>query len=90
MHAYIELLDLQSGNVVTTFAHEHEAWAWLQRTALQLGLDELADLGLAQIRNGQTVSVIMEEDLVRRVADELNIADDRVREERASAERAAS
>ena len=72
MDAYVELYDLRSGNLMANFVDEREAWEKLRQTALEFGLEEIEGLGLSQFRDGQDTLIAMEDDIVRRVAHELN------------------
>lgn len=74
VHSYVELVDFRSGNVLASFPDECEALNWLRNTALEYGLAELEDLGLTQMRDGQPAFVIMDNDLVRLVAAQLDEA----------------
>ena len=71
MRSSIILLDLISGNVISDFASESEAWAALHDIAVEDGLDTLADLSLMLIQNGDPTVIAMEGALVRRVAREM-------------------
>ena len=74
MHSYFELFDLRSGNVITDFACERDAWGWLRQAATEFGLEELNDLALSHMQNGHPTLIAMDEALVRRVAGEIDQA----------------
>lgn len=65
----IILLDLVTGNVVSDFGSESEAWTSLREMAEEDGLDSLADLSLMLMQNSHRRVIAMEETLVERVAD---------------------
>lgn len=71
MKPSIILWDLPSGNVVTDFANERVAWAALRDWAREDGLDAIQGLSLMRIQDGEPTLIAMEDDLVRRVAQEL-------------------
>lgn len=71
------LFCLRSGNVITDFASERDAWDALLSWARDDGLDALAGLSLMRIQDGDPTRIAMEDELVRRVADELGEAEDR-------------
>ncbi len=62
---------LRSGNAVTDFASEREAWVALCDWARDDGLDSIEDLALSRMENGEITLIAMEDDLVQRVAREL-------------------
>lgn len=68
MSSSIILLDLVSGNVISDFPSEPEAWLALRDIAAEDGLETLGDLSLMLIEGGQPTVIAMEEALVRRVA----------------------
>lgn len=71
--SYVELFDLRSGNVAANYTDENEAWAALRQTAIEFGLEEFEGYGLSQTRDGKDTLIAMEDDLVQRVARELNL-----------------
>jgi hypothetical protein len=71
MTASIILLDLPSGNVMTDFATEREAWDALRSWARDEGVEAITDLSLLSIQDGEPTVIAMEDDLVQRVAHEL-------------------
>ncbi|MGH2616903.1 MAG: hypothetical protein ACRDJC_16850 [Thermomicrobiales bacterium] len=73
MRSYVELFDLRSANVVANYADENEAWAALRQAAMEFGLEEIEGLGLSQVQDGHETLIAMEDELVRRVAHELNL-----------------
>ena len=68
MSTSILLLDHPSGNVMTDFATEREAWDALRGRARDEGMEAIADLSLLSIQDGEPSIIAMEDDLVRRVA----------------------
>jgi hypothetical protein len=72
MSSYVELFDLRSGNVMANFADAKEAWEVLRRDALEFGLEELNDLALTHVQDGNPTLIAMEDELVRRVAREMS------------------
>ncbi len=72
MKSSILLLDLSSGNVMTDFATEREAWEALRGWARDDGVEAIADLSLLSIQDGEPIVIAMEDDLVRRVTRDLS------------------
>lgn len=72
MSTSIILLDLPSGNVMTDFATEREAWDALRGWARDEG-EAIADLSLMSVQDGETTVIAMEDDLVQRVARHLEL-----------------
>jgi hypothetical protein len=68
MAAYYELFDLRSANVMEHFVSEREAWDALRHMALEYGVEELNGLALSQTENDRSTLIAMEDQLVRRVA----------------------
>jgi hypothetical protein len=66
---FIILWELPSGNVVTDFSSEHDAWEALRSWARDDGLEAVAGLSLMHIEDGEPILIAMEDDLVRRVTD---------------------
>jgi hypothetical protein len=65
------LFDLMSGNVITDYANESDAWQALCRAAADDGLESIANLSLLRVEDGQPTLIAMDDDLVRRVEREL-------------------
>jgi hypothetical protein len=84
MASSIILLDLPSGNVITDFASERDAWDALLSWACDDGLDALAGLSLMRIQDGDPTRIAMEDELVRRVAGELGEVGDGASEKRST------
>jgi hypothetical protein len=84
------LLDLVSGNVMTDFASERDACDALRHWATEDGLDAMRDLALGRIRHGQHELVAMDDELVRRIAREFDVAGGNDREVGAMTGRSAS
>lgn len=84
MASTIILLDLPSGNVITDFASERDAWDALLSWARDDGLDAIAGLSLMRIQDGDPTRIAMEDELVRRVADELGEVGDGASEKRST------
>ena len=82
MSTSIILLDLPSGNVMSDFATEREAWEALRSWARDDGLRAIADLSLMRIQQGDPIVIAMEDELVHRVARDLHEADNDVSEDR--------
>jgi hypothetical protein len=61
------LTDLLSGNLFAAYASEDEAWGALRSWAEEFGLDELHDLGLMRVQDGELTLVAMDDELVQRV-----------------------
>jgi len=78
------LFCLQSGNVITDFASERDAWDALLSWARDDGLDALAGLFLMRIQDGDPTRIAMDDELVRRVAAELREVDDHMSENRST------
>ena len=72
MHSYFELFDLRSGNVITDFACERDAWGWLRQAATEFGLEELDGLALSHMQDGRPTLIAMEEELVRRATSDVS------------------
>lgn len=72
MTSSIILYDLPSGNVITDFATESDAWDALCRAAADDGLESIANLSLLRMENGQPTLIAMDDDLVQRVEREMN------------------
>jgi hypothetical protein len=72
MSSYYELFDFRSGNVMENFAEERDAWDALRQMAMEFGIDELHDLGLSYTHDGESTLIAMDDDLVRRVLQELS------------------
>jgi hypothetical protein len=72
MTSSIILYDLLSGNVITDFANESDAWETLCRAAADDGLESIANLSLLRMENGQPTLIAMEDELVQRVERELS------------------
>jgi hypothetical protein len=68
MNSPIILFDLLSGNVITDYACESDAWTALREIAEDDGLEAIADLSLMRMRDGHPTLIAMEDELVRRVA----------------------
>lgn len=68
MNPSIILLDLLSGNVMTDFATEREAWDALRGWARDDGPEAIADLSLMRIQDDGPIVIEMEDALVRHVA----------------------
>jgi hypothetical protein len=73
----IILLDLPTGNIITDFASERDAWDALLSWARDDGLEAIAGLSLLRVQDGDPTLIAMEGDLVRRVAVELQDVDSR-------------
>ena len=71
MCSYVELIDLRSGNGMANFSDVKEAWEALRRDALEFGIEELNDLALTHVQDGNPTLIAMEDELVRRVAREM-------------------
>lgn len=71
MNSSFILLDLVSGNVITDFPSECDAWDALRAWASDDGLAAIADLSLMRMEDGHPALIAMEDELVRRVADGL-------------------
>jgi hypothetical protein len=69
MNAFVELIDLESGNVIADYPDEHDAWRALRQMAMQFGLQELHGLGLMRFEDGNPSLIAMDDELVRRVED---------------------
>jgi hypothetical protein len=65
MEPYFQLFDMESGNLLAEFAQEHEAWEALQ----SLAPGDLHRLGLVRMEDNAVTLVAMEDELVRRVHD---------------------
>ncbi len=78
------LFCLRSGNVITDFASERDAWDALLSWARDDGLDALAGLSLMRIQDGDPTRIAMEDELVCRVAGELGEVEDRASEKRST------
>lgn len=72
MSTSILLLDLPSGNVMTDFATEREAWDALRGWARDEGVEAITDLSLLSIQDGEPTVIAMEDDLVRRATRDLD------------------
>jgi len=72
MNPSFVLFDLLSGNVITDFASESDAWDSLCRDASEAGLESIENLSLLRIQDGHPTLVAMEDELVRRVAHEMS------------------
>lgn len=72
MNDPIILFDLPSGNVMTDFATEREAWAALCGWVCDEGVAAIADLSLLRIQDGEPSVIAMEDDLVRCVTGDLH------------------
>ena len=66
------LFCLRSGNVMTDFASEREAWDSLLGWAHDEGLEAIEGLSLMRIQDGNPTLIAMETELVRRVTRELS------------------
>lgn len=66
------LFCLRSGNVMSEFASEREAWDSLLGWVHDEGLEAIADLSLLRMRDGQPTMIAMETELVRRVTLEVS------------------
>ena len=75
MKTSIILWDLPSGNVVTDFPSEHDAWEALRSWARDEGLEAIEGLSLMRVQDGDPILIAMDDDLVRRVAGELHPTD---------------
>lgn len=67
MNAFVELVDLESGNVIADYANEREAWRALRQMAIKFGPKELLGLGLMRFEDGNPSLIAMDDELVRRV-----------------------
>jgi hypothetical protein len=72
MNSPIILFDLLSGNVITDYACESDAWTALREIAEEDGLEAIADLSLMRMRDGHPTLIAMEDELVRRVTHEMS------------------
>ncbi len=72
MNAPYILIDLLSGNVLTDFASEAEAWQTLSEMAAEDGPGAIEHLSLVRMRDGQPTLVAMEDEIVLRVAQGLH------------------
>ncbi len=63
MEPYFQLFDLESGNLLAEFAQEQEAWEALR----SLAPGDLHRLGLVRMEDDDVTLVAMEDELVRRV-----------------------
>jgi hypothetical protein len=73
MSTYYELFDFRSGNVMEHFAQERDAWDALRQMAMEFGIEKLHDIGLSYTHDDEPVLIAMDDDLVQRVAHELNL-----------------
>jgi hypothetical protein len=72
MTSSIVLYDLPSGNVITNFVSESDAWDALCQAAGDDGLESIENLSLLRIDNGKPTLIAMEDELVQRVVREMN------------------
>jgi hypothetical protein len=70
MSSSIILFDLRSGNVMTDFACERDAWDELRAMAHDDGPEAVEGLSLLLMEDGLSTLIAMEDELVRRVVDE--------------------
>lgn len=71
MNVFYQVLDVSSGNVVTEFDTEVDAFAALCRVGQEHGLAEMAHLALLRFEDGHPSLIVMEDDLVARVREEI-------------------
>ncbi len=71
--SYVEVFDLRSGIVAANYADENDAWAALRQAAMEHGLEEIEGYGLSQAQDWHDTLIALEDDLVRRVAHELDL-----------------
>lgn len=72
MSTYYELFDFRFGNVMEHFAEERDAWDALRHMAMEFGIEEIRDIGLSNTRDGKSTLIAMDDDLVQRVAHQLD------------------
>jgi hypothetical protein len=72
MSSFYVLFDFRSGNGMESFAEERDAWDALRQMAMELGVDEVYDLGLSYTHDGVSTLIAMEDELVRRVLQQLS------------------
>ncbi len=65
------LFDLISGNALTGFSSERAAWQALREMAASDGPESLEHLSLVRVHDGTPTLIAMEEEIVRRVVQEL-------------------
>jgi hypothetical protein len=68
------LYDLLSGNIITSFATEPDAWDALRRWASDDRLESIHDLALSSLQGDCETPIAMDDDLVQRVARDLQAA----------------
>ena len=71
MSMFYQLLDRSSGNVITEFDTEEEAFAALCRVGRDHGLEELQHLALLRFEDGHPSLIAMEDELLARVREEI-------------------
>lgn len=77
------LYDLVSGNIITSFVTERDAWDALRRWASDDGLESIHDLALSSLQGDCETPIAMDDDLVQRVARDLQAANGAEGERRA-------
>ena len=69
--SFVQLWRLRSGNVMSSFGTEQEAWDWLVQGAREFGLEELNELSLLHFVDDRPTLIAMDDELVRRVECEI-------------------
>ena len=71
MSVFYQVLDVSSGNVITDFDTEEDAFVAMCRVGQKHGLAELAHLALLRFEDGHPSLVAMEDELLARVREEI-------------------
>lgn len=72
MDTYYELFDLESGNVIEDYAREQDAIEALVRVVAEHGMRAIETFALTYVEAGKPTLIAMQDELVLRVAREMD------------------